>query len=127
MGFIKVKKGKKIISIPRTTFERQFKDAGWVEVDSAETQSEHKEVKKDTTESSKNADVEPDTDSESDDDWDEAAAEVEAEEEDRLQELLEKPISDLTPEEVKIVASSKGIDIKGKNIKQIREVLKRTN
>jgi hypothetical protein len=123
MGFIKVKKGKKIISIPRATYEKQFKAAGWEEVypEPVKNVEDNVEAKEEPVESS------DDSDNESDEDWDEAVAEAEAEEEDRLQELLEKPISDLTPDEVRAVADAKGIDTKGKNIKQIREAIRKSN
>jgi hypothetical protein len=128
MGFIKVKKGKKIISVPRKTYERQFRDAGWVEIPPIdENIAEEKEAVK-TVKSEKQNDEEPseDTDTESEEDWDEVEAEM-AEAEEKMQELLEKPVGELTPDEVKIVAEEKGIETKGKNIKQLREALKKAN
>lgn len=91
MGFVKVKKGQKVIKVSESAYESQFKKAGWKRV---------KQVKQKASSFSE---------------WD--AVEDE--------DLTEKPISELTPDEVKKVAASKGIKTDGKNIRQLREEIKK--
>lgn len=83
--------------VTRGAYEEVFKRAGWEVI-----QKQKQEVKEESS-------------------WDE----IDSEEDEEMRSLLEKPISELTNEEVKSLAFYKGIDTEGKSIKQLRELIKK--
>lgn len=107
MSYILVQKGDKKATVSETSFETIFKQTGW------------SRVYQDEVPNTANDNVTPDETEESE--WDEVEENAE------MEALLEKPLSELTNDEVKEVAFYKGIDTEGKSIKQLKELIRKNS
>lgn len=131
MALVKIQKMNKTMLVTKSSFENYFKNAGWNEVDTKSTLSNSPEA---PAESKKNKSintkanevktpVEPPVtsgDSVKEDEWAEAIDEF-----DEIDEGVQKPISEMTRNELIQFAKDNDISLAGVNkTNQIREAIK---
>lgn len=121
--FVKIKKGEKVLTVPKTSFLNFFADQGWEEVKSSSHSGKEKKNEEVKEEELKDESVEEETEETTEevkDEWDEAMEEDEAD--------IEKPISEMTKDELIAYADQNGIDISGlTKTSQIKEAIKNAN
>ena len=109
MAFVKVKKGNKQSKVPSGSV-KQYLAAGWELVE----QTKEKPAAEEAVEESLGQD---------DSEWDDSEWEEE-DEDSRLQELEEKPLSEMNNKELREYAELKGVNLVGlTSNKQIREAI----
>lgn len=114
MSFINIEKDGKIKNVTKAAFLNFFKDNGWVESDGSTPTVIKKEVKKEEK-------VEETFDQNENDNQQDEWAEVMEEDED-----IEKPISEMTKDELIQYANDNDIDINGlTKVGQIREAIRK--
>ena len=132
MALIEIVKGNKKQLVSKDSFENFFKDNGWkvagkIPASSDSQKAQNKLENEDaikTTVSEENHEIEPSTDSNEssiDDEWDE----VLQEESDEESEEVEKPISEMTRNELIKYANKNDISLAGLNkTNQFREAIR---
>lgn len=113
MAMVKITNGDVTTFVSRGAYESQYKDLGFVIAGDTPFNGEYKSDADafDTDDFDYSGDTESGNDSESDVDG--------------FNDLLEKPISQWSKNEVRDFAHSKGIDIKGtKNVNEAKEIIK---
>ena len=112
MAFVKVKKDNKQSKVPSGSV-KQYLAAGWELVEEADKKPAAKEVKEESI----------GEETQDDSEWDDAEWEEE-DEDSRLEELEEKPLSEMNNKELREYADLKGVNLVGlTSNKQIREAI----
>ena len=116
---VTISKNGKTKTVSESVFKSVFKDSGWVVVgENSPTSAVPKKQKLETVKEVVKEEVVEDNEDENDEvpdeEWDEAVAE----------EDVEKPISEMSHNELVDKAESLGIQTKGMNNKQLRDAIK---
>lgn len=113
MALIRIYKGKKSLQIPSGAYKYQYAPYGW-------TLDRENEIKNTEVETSQ-----PDEEKE-ESGYENEASEVEEEQESfDIEDLEEKPLSELTVPELRELAEHKGVDVTGlTSAKKLREAIK---
>lgn len=122
MAFMNITNGRKTFNVSSGAYEEIYKGLGFRPVDEAE--EEPKQTQPDPEETH-TEDVVDETEDTGDDAGDDAGSEDEGGEEFDVDGLLEKPLSQWTPDELKQFTAIKGIDTTGASkVKDVRNIVK---
>ena len=132
MAFVKIHKGDKHLTVPKRAYDKQYAPAGWKLEDELSIEKHAENAQKEEiphpSKEDENALKNPHEEEHLDDEDEEENDEDEEDSDFDMEELEEKPLSELSVLELRALAEHKGIDISGlTTAKKLRDAIKRAS